>query len=250
MLSGHPMQQAATTDQIRGKLTCTARPPLQALRGTHAHSLALSHTHTRVFSTSATQTQSHAAPSSPGRRSFLRTGDTPIMKARCNSHQQTVQVGNGVRGERLDPEHREHDAEPHCGREAEVRSGSRRAPAVPPGQHRALPGRAVCSFPRHERSSGPQAATEKQRNARVPGPQLYLNPGQTTTPFPHSKCPAGNQTDRSLGKGSRAAVLPRLLSEEWQSSTLPVFPGRTVAPGMQRFHRCSQGKVLPGDEMP
>lgn len=39
----------------------------------------------------------------------------------CHSHQEPVQVGNGVRREGLDAEHREHDAKPHC---RERREGS------------------------------------------------------------------------------------------------------------------------------
>lgn len=52
--------------------------------------------------------------------------------ARGYSHQQTVQVGNSVRGQRLDPEHREHNSEPHCGTE---RPSARRdeSPAAPLG---------------------------------------------------------------------------------------------------------------------
>lgn len=125
-------QHNRQSPKIRDKPTCTASPPLQALQVTPIHSLALLHTHAQVFlhqHNADTKSQHTQQP----RQAFIPLNeDTLIIKARCNSHQQTVQVGNGVRGERLDPKHREHDTKPHCRREAVVRSGSGKAPAMPP----------------------------------------------------------------------------------------------------------------------
>lgn len=48
------------------------------------------------------------------------------------------------------------------------------------------------------------------------------------------------QMARSLGKGRRA-----LLSEGRQGAMLPLFPGRTIPAGIQRFPCPSRGKVMP-----
>lgn len=130
MLSGHPTQQAATKDQ--GQTNLHGKPTTAGSPG-HTHPLTRTLTHTRSGFLHQHNADTKSQHTQQPRQAFIPLNeDTLIMKVRCNSHQQTVQVGNGVRGERLDPKHREHDTEPHCRREAVVRSGSGRAPAMPP----------------------------------------------------------------------------------------------------------------------